>query len=138
MTRKENAVKLFKDGYTCSQAVLMAYSDLVNFDEELAAKVAVGFGNGISGMQDACGAATGMVMVAGLEIGKKSTSKKDAYPIVHKMMKDFEEKQGSCICRELLKTKDCTLVDGRRKGCIKCVEDACDIVEATFNYSSEK
>lgn len=132
MTRKEEAVKLFKEGYNCAQAVLMVYCDVIGFNREDAAKIAVGFGNGVSGMQETCGAVSGMVMAASYEIGKKSTNKKDAYPVIHKMAKEFEARQGSCHCGTLLKTKDCSLEDGRRRGCIKCVEDCCDIFEETF------
>lgn len=36
---------------------------------------------------------------------------------------------GSTECRILLKTKDNTMINGKRKGCLDCILCACDIIE---------
>ena len=47
MSRREAAINLFKEGYNCSQAVLLAFSDLTELSDEQAALVASSFGAGI-------------------------------------------------------------------------------------------
>ena len=45
MDKKEKAVSLFKNGYGCAQAVLLAFADELNIDENTAAKLASSFGD---------------------------------------------------------------------------------------------
>ncbi len=47
MTRVEEAVAYFKEGFSCSQAILTAYGPTVGLDRETALKVASGFGGGM-------------------------------------------------------------------------------------------
>jgi len=69
MTGKEKAVSLFKEGYNCSQSVFAAYADRYGIDKEMALKLSASFGGGMGRMREVCGAVSGMLMVAGLEIG---------------------------------------------------------------------
>jgi hypothetical protein len=46
MTRTETAVSLFKQGYSCSQAVLAAFAEEFGMDRTTALRVAGGFGCG--------------------------------------------------------------------------------------------
>ena len=71
MKRADKAVEKFVGGYNCSQAVLSAYCDLYGIDELTAFKLAEGFGLGMGGYKDECGAVTGMFMVLGLENSRK-------------------------------------------------------------------
>ena len=47
MTKSEQATELFKNGYSCSQAVLLAFAEELNLDRETAAKIASSFGGGM-------------------------------------------------------------------------------------------
>jgi hypothetical protein len=47
MTRKEEAMVLFEDGFNCCQAVFSVFSEELLIDRELALKVATGFGGGL-------------------------------------------------------------------------------------------
>ena len=62
MSRRETAVRLFKEGYSCSQAVLLAFSDRIGISEEQAALVSSSFGAGIGKLRETCGAVSGMLM----------------------------------------------------------------------------
>ena len=97
---------LFKQGYNCSQAVLLAFCDELNMDKETAARLASSFGGGIGRMREVCGAVSGMCMVAGLCKGysdpKDMEGKKRHYSLIQKMANEFKEKNSSIICRELL------------------------------------
>ncbi len=61
MSRVDNSVARFIDGYACSQAILIGYCDLFNLDHETALKLSTGFGGGMC-MGKTCGAVTGAYM----------------------------------------------------------------------------
>ena len=137
MSRKEDAVNRFKfQHHNCAQAVACAYADKVGIDEETIFRIIEGFGGGIAGSGHVCGALSGLCSVASMSLCPKmdinNPTKKTTYPAINKMVKEFEERQGSCDCRVLLKTKDNTLIDGKKAGCIKCVTDCCDILDEFF------
>lgn len=105
-TRKEKAMRLFKEGYNCSQAVFAAYADKYGFDEETAYKISASFGGGMGRMREVCGAASGMFLVAGMETGavdgKDAEGKKANYDMVQALAAEYRKENGSIICRELL------------------------------------
>ena len=100
------AGELFAEGYNCSQAVAMAFSDLTGLDEKVTARMASAFGGGMGRMREVCGAVSGMLMVAGLLYGydeaKDTAGKRELYTQVQAMAQEFRAENGSIICRELL------------------------------------
>ena len=62
MSRADIAKQNFLKGYTCAQAVLLAFSDITGADEETAMKISLPFGGGMGRMRLTCGAVSGMVM----------------------------------------------------------------------------
>lgn len=107
--RTEQALTYFNDGYNCSQAVFMAYSDLYNMDKELAAKISSSFGGGMGRLREVCGAVTGMFMVLGLHYPatdvKDKAAKTNNYAAVQRTAAEFKQEMGSFICADLLKIK---------------------------------
>ena len=101
------AADLFMEGYNCAQSVFIAFCDLTGLSKEEAAKMSSTFGAGIGGYREVCGAVTGMAMVLGCLYGYDSptdqAAKKKVYDHIHGLLAQFEEKNGSIICRELLK-----------------------------------
>lgn len=131
-SKVEKAVYLFTHGYNCAQAVLCAYAEEFNADHDLLYKVSEGFGSGVPGYTGICGAASGMVMAAGLALSDTDVTKKSksaSYPKIKKYHEIFAEQMGGLECKELKLTKDQTLIHGKRAGCIACVECAARIVE---------
>ena len=67
MTLKERADKAVElklsGGYNCSQAVFLAFEDVVKRDRDTAVRVSAGFGGGFGRMREVCGAVSGMVAV---------------------------------------------------------------------------
>ena len=106
MNRVEFSEKLFKDGYNCSQAVVGAFSDLIDIDFETLMKLSSSFGGGMGRLREVCGAVSGMFIVLGLLKGYHSPDdndgKKEHYKNIQALAKKFEEENGSIICRELL------------------------------------
>ncbi len=132
-SKVETAIHLFKNGYNCAQAVACAYADEVNADHDLVYKVAEGFGGGVPGHAGICGAASGMVIVAGLVYSDSDVTKKSkvtSYPKVNALQKKFCERLGAIECRALKLSKDQTMVGGKRAGCIECVREAARIIES--------
>ena len=101
------AAELFLEGRSCSQAVVLAFSDVTGLDDHFAAKMAASFGGGMGRMREVCGAVSGMLMVAGLLYGyddpRATTEKRELYARVQAMAGQFREELGSIVCRDLLK-----------------------------------
>ena len=102
------AAELFLEGRSCSQAVVLAFSDLTGMDDHFAAKISSSFGGGMGRMREVCGSVSGMLIVMGLlygydDPGEKDCNKKAYYPDVQDLMKKFQDECGSYICREILK-----------------------------------
>lgn len=106
MSRADKAEELFRRGYNCSQSVFAAFADVVGMTEEEAAQLASPFGAGFGKLREVCGAVSGMTMVMGKVKGYSDPGdyegKKALYAMIQKMCAEFEEKQGTLICRELL------------------------------------
>ena len=63
---KETAVEKFKKGYNCCQAVACAYCEERGVKEEDMFRITEGFGSGMGGLKDTCGAVTGMFLIISL------------------------------------------------------------------------
>ncbi len=102
----QKAMKYFKEGYNCSQAVILAFSDKYDIDETAAVKLASSFGGGMGRMREVCGAVSGMFMVAGLLYGyddpKAREEKAEHYGRIQELAAEFAKINGSIVCRELL------------------------------------
>ena len=131
MSIKEKAIKKFTEKkYNCCQAVVCAYCEEYGVSDETIFKLAEGFGGGMGGLQDACGAATGMFMALSManSAGDKENplvTKMDTYQKVASAAKCFEKKCGSLYCRDIKQT-----VGGVQKvSCRECVENGASILE---------
>lgn len=105
MTRIEDAVARFSEGYSCSQAVFSAFAPSLGLDQDTALKVASGFGGGMGRLAETCGAVTGAFMVIGLKYGAASAdqeAKLAVYAKVREFAERFKACYGSLICRDLL------------------------------------
>ena len=105
--RVAKARRLFKEeGYNCCQAVVLAYNDIFDIDDTVAAAMSSGFGGGMGRMREVCGSVSGMVMLAGLIAPAVDPSIKvdrtRNYALVQEMAGRFKEMNGSIVCKELL------------------------------------
>lgn len=104
--RREKAMALFEEGYNCTQALVLAFEDMLPFDRETAAMIACSFGGGMGRLREVCGSVSGMFLVIGILYGyadpKARQEKSDHYARVQELAKAFEEQHGSIVCRELL------------------------------------
>ena len=139
----ENAVALFKEGYNCSQSVVTAYAEEYGLTREQALKISASFGGGIGRMRKTCGAACGLFMLAGLETGCTEGSnregKEENYKTVQMLAREFERRNGSLTCAELLglskqaptppTPEERTAEYFKKRPCVKMVEEAARIWE---------
>ena len=120
--RKERARELHKQGYNCSQCVVMVFDDIHGLSDDVVARASAGFGGGMGGMRQVCGAVSGMVMIEGLAKYSNPSDKPMIYAEVKSVANEFNLLNGSIVCAELLKPG--------RKPCIELIEDAITIIDA--------
>lgn len=113
----ETALHYFKNGSHCSESVLKAYQESLDFDkvkedlerlEPMMPKMAHAFGGGIGGSGGVCGTLTMSVLVLSLAYGREDIPpieskeyKEKARYLAQELLKRFEEKNESINCREL-------------------------------------
>ena len=100
----EKALDLFKNGCNCSQAVVLAFKDILPVDEETLKKVSFPFGGGLGRLRLTCGAASGLAIVLGLLI--ESNEKAYVYEVTRTLLEKVEAVNGSLICKDLLESKN--------------------------------
>ena len=115
-------------GYNCAQIVLCSYAEELGIDEETLFRISEGFGAGMGGMMQTCGAVTAMFMALGLANSSGDLQACDTKPQTMKKVRElaaeFEKKNGSIVCREL-KGIDTGKV---LRCCDGCIEDGIRIL----------
>ena len=140
MNRAEQAKAYFEEGYNCCQAVVLAFTDELGIDPKTALAIASSFGGGFGRLREVCGAVSGMCIVAGAKYGytdpKATTEKADHYQLIRQLAKDFEEKNGSILCKVLTGLDNSSHVPEPRTGeyyqkrpCADLVYDAAELLE---------
>lgn len=106
MDRITYALDCFKTGFSCSQAVLTAFSESFGLDRDTALRISQAFGGGMARMSETCGAVTGAFMVIGLKYSavtpEDSEAKETTYEKVREFVKRFQSSHESIQCRKLL------------------------------------
>jgi len=140
MSNAVKAVGIFKEGFSCSQAILATYCEQFGLDTKQAYKISSGFGGGMH-LDRTCGAVTGAIMVIGLKYGRTRAgdmkSKAKTYEISAKFADKFKERHGSIGCKELMGC-DITTPEGMKKAtdeglfgtvCVDLVKSAAEILD---------
>lgn len=149
MSRAERAKEYFNQGYACSQAVALAFADLVNVETDELIKMTLPFGGGLGRLRLTCGAVSGMALIAGLFFSSSENTtenKKKTYEIVRELCEKFETQNGSLICHDLLTGANLKVEVGgtaeartteyyKKRPCSELVYSATEILE---NYLIEQ
>lgn len=143
MNKEQKARQLFKSGYNCAQSVFCAFAQEFGLDIETALKLSSSFGGGMGRLREVCGAVSAMFMIAGLKYGYTTNNddkaKEKHYTLIQKLAKDFENQNGSIICRDLLGLdvkKDSPTPQKRTeeyyktRPCEELIASACKIIES--------
>ena len=126
------ALAYHKKGYNCAQAVACTFAEELGRDEKEVFQLMEAFGFGM-GMMGTCGAVSGMSAVVGMKESdgnlEKPATKKNSYRVSKELIRRFEEKNGSIICRQIKG------VDTKKvlRSCNGCIEDAVMFVGAYLN-----
>jgi C_GCAxxG_C_C family probable redox protein len=140
-TRGDDAAELFRNGWSCSQAVCSAFAKDFDIDEKVALRLSCGLGGGMSHMGNTCGAVTGALMVIGMKYGRTEiddlASKEKTYELGQEFIREFRLRNRSLNCTELIGynlSDPKALAEAREKKvfharCSKFVGDAGDILE---------
>ena len=142
MDHSIEAQRLFREGYNCSQAVFCAFCDMTGFDIDTAARLSSSFGGGIGRLREVCGAFSGAMLAFGVLCGYSDVSDPDKkvhhYEKVQEFARRFRDRNGSIICRELLKDVEVTqgVVPEKRtpefyekRPCLKIIGEAAAILD---------
>lgn len=141
---KNKARSYFGSGYNCAESVLLAITeDVLEMKHDLIPRIATGFGGGISRQGYVCGAVSGAIMGFGLKYGRSSPEELRAktYNRVVEFFRQFREKHGSIVCKELCGC-DLSTIEGIRKfreenvhieKCTKFVSNALEIFTVLIN-----
>lgn len=106
-SRKEKAKELFLQGYNCTQAVVLAFEDLLPPESrDQIVCMSSSMGGGMGRLREVCGCVSGMFLIAGLLYGysgpEKGEIKAEHYARIQELARRFEQANGSIVCRELL------------------------------------
>ena len=120
---------------------MASFANDFGLERELALRLAGGFGGGLGGLGGACGAVTGSIMVLGLKYGKTkpedNAAKEKTYRLVRELIRRFEERHKTILCRNLINI-DLSTPEGLRAAqekkvfataCPLFVRDAVEILE---------
>lgn len=142
MNHAEKARELFCSGYNCAQSVAGAFAEEMGLPLETVTRLASGFGGGMGGMRETCGAVTGMFMAISMLKGHalpENNEKKTAhYARIRALAEAFAAEHGTLICRDLLaelpgkldkNPSERTAEYYKTRPCALYVEDAARIVE---------
>lgn len=104
----DQAIAHFKNGYNCAQSVLLALYEHMdtNGENSLIPKIAAGFGGGIGRCGSVCGALTGSILAVGIKYAPNEPGiekRAQTYANAKTLYKQFETKQGTVFCRDLIK-----------------------------------
>jgi len=132
----DKALSLFKEGYACSQTILLTFANQYNLDDKTAKLISSTFGGGMGRLRQKCGAVTGGFMVLGLAYGntdpKDMETKLTAYEKVRELNHLVEEIHGTSICAELLNkyTNEAEVANRKHHDiiCSKLIEEVAGIL----------
>ena len=138
--RIQQAVELFMQGYGCCQSVVAAFADCYGLDQDMALRIAAGFGGGVGRMRLMCGTCSALVILAGLACGQAQGDDREGkaacYQLTRQLLETFRERNGSIQCAELLQMAGCQAATNtnqpdernaeyyRRRPCARKVESA--------------
>jgi C_GCAxxG_C_C family probable redox protein len=141
LTRADDAEAIFRSGFSCSQAVSLAFADDYSIDRQTALKISCAFGGGMAHSGNTCGVVTGALMVIGMKYGRTSVddlpAKDKTYAITKAFMTEFLRRNHSLNCTELVGynlSDPAQLTTAKEKGlfktrCPALVRDAAEILE---------
>ncbi len=136
------ALKAFRQGFSCSQAVFSSFASEMGLDPETALKLSQAFGGGMAHLGETCGAVTGAFLAISLKHGRTRSEDIEARDRTYSRMQEFaarfKARFGSLHCPELLGV-DLRTEDGARQARVNDLfRKRCDaFVRAAAEWTDE-
>ena len=102
MNRTDAALGYFSSGSNCNQAILLAFSDIIDIAPEKLVMLATGFGGGIGKTNNICGILSGAVMVLSYRYNTQGLNKDEVYERVSAFIEDVRHSFHATSCFDLL------------------------------------
>ena len=140
MSRKQDAVDHFNEGFNCCKAVVSAFAPVIDIDEKTKNCMMTPYRALLGSPQGLCGAVAGAVRIIEL----KQNDKASAMELVSQLKQKFLAKHKSVACCDLLGC-DLTTYEGKFKEmeenlcathCVRYVEDVVDILEEILIFDT--
>ncbi len=140
MSKSEQAVSLFGNGYNCAQAIIKVFGEDLGIDDQTAKTMGRPLGGGFGHLGEMCGAVTGAAMVLAHSSAipdDEQEARRETDSLVQALATDFKTRNGCLTCRELLGAeigtkegmKEITEEELVGKRCPGFVKDAANFVE---------
>lgn len=127
-TCQAQAAEYHARGFNCAQAVACTLAPAVGLDPQVAFTLTEGFGAGMGGMTETCGAISGAVAIMGFVMSdgmENPKTKGQTYKLSREIAKRFGEKNTTTVCGTL---KGVGSDKGPLRSCPGCIDDAVEIV----------
>lgn len=107
MSKANQAVERFNQGFGCAQSIFVVYRNPAQIDENTALKLSSMLGGGVCGSGSGlCGAASGALLALsaqhGLDEPASGEAKAATYALGQGLLKRFGERMGGCHCEGVL------------------------------------
>ena len=142
MTKADEAVALYNQGFNCAQALLSVFAPDYGLDRDTALSLAQGFGAGFARTDNLCGQVSSPVIIIGLRYGgtqaKDTAAREKTFQVVGEFIREFAQRNGAVDCTSLLgyslsdphqdaEAKERKVLQAR---CPRFIRDAVEILEA--------
>lgn len=120
------ALALHAQGYNCAQCVACTLADYAETDGDTLFRLMEGFGGGMGGFSETCGALSGGIAVLGDRLSggtDNPTTKQSTYQYAQALVSRFREKNGSTCCAELKGLAG----EPPLRSCDGCIVDSVDL-----------
>lgn len=132
-TCQAQAAEYHARSFNCAQAVACTLAPAVGLDPQVAFTLTEGFGAGMGGMTETCGAISGAVAIMGFVMSdgmENPKTKGQTYKLSREIAKRFGEKNTTTVCGTL---KGVGSDKGPLRSCPGCIDDAvemaCDVLK---------
>lgn len=126
-TCQAQAAEYHARSFNCAQAVACTLAPAVGLDPQVAFTLTEGFGAGMGGMTETCGAISGAVAIMGFVMSdgmENPKTKGQTYKLSREIAKRFGEKNTTTVCGTL---KGVGSDKGPFRSCPGCIDDAVEI-----------
>ncbi len=127
-TKVEQALRLHRQGFNCAQCVALPFCEEMNLDPQTTMRAMEGFGLGMGGMAQTCGALSAAIYLAGIQHScgdlDNPVSKRQTYAVCKGLCNTFAQQCGASVCQEIKGVSTGKML----RRCEECIETGVRLV----------